>query len=93
MLGKLYQLAEKYPAVIDEVRGRGLMIGIEFLTNELGYEVAKGLFDRGVLVAGTLINAKSIRIEPPLTITREQQDQVIERLDATLEEVNKTATK
>ncbi|MBF7081534.1 putrescine aminotransferase [Desulfallas sp. Bu1-1] len=91
MLGKLRELAEKYPAVVQEVRGRGLMIGIEFQTNELGYEVAKGLFARGVLVAGTLINAKSIRIEPPLTITREQQDQVIERLAATLEEVNKIA--
>lgn len=42
-------------------------------------------------MAGILINAKSIRIEPPLTITREQQDQVIERLAATLEEVNKIA--
>ncbi|SFH06095.1 diamine aminotransferase apoenzyme [Desulfotomaculum arcticum] len=88
MLGKLYQLAETYPAVVDEVRGRGLMIGIEFLTNELGYEVAKGLFARGVLVAGTLINAKSIRIEPPLIISKEQQDQVIERLSDTLKEVN-----
>lgn len=92
MLGKLGELARQYPAVVQEVRGRGLMIGIEFHTNELGYEVAKGLFARGVLVAGTLINAKSIRIEPPLTITREQQDQVIDRLAATLAEVNKIAS-
>ncbi|SFQ98039.1 putrescine aminotransferase [Desulfoscipio geothermicus] len=91
MLGKLRELAEKYPAVVQEVRGKGLMIGIEFFNDELGYEVAKGLFARGVLVAGTLINAKSIRIEPPLTISREQQDQVIERLDNTLAEVDKMA--
>jgi len=88
MMSKLLPLARQYPAVVDEVRGRGLMIGIEFVTNELGYDVAKGLFARGVLVAGTLINAKSIRIEPPLTISREQQDQVIERLADTLKEVN-----
>ncbi|NHM28706.1 putrescine aminotransferase [Desulfofundulus sp. TPOSR] len=91
MLGRLRELAAKYPAVVLEVRGKGLMIGIEFVSNELGYEVAKGLFARGVLVAGTLVNAKSIRIEPPLTISREQQDQVIERLAATLEEVNRLA--
>ena len=90
MMSKLLPLARQYPAVVDEVRGRGLMIGIEFVTNELGYDVAKGLFARGVLVAGTLINAKSIRIEPPLTISREQQDQVIERLADTLKEVNAT---
>jgi len=88
MMSKLLPLARQYPAVVDAVRGRGLMIGIEFVNDELGYEVAKGLFARGVLVAGTLINAKSIRIEPPLTISREQQDQVIERLADTLKEVN-----
>ncbi|MFZ5590242.1 MAG: putrescine aminotransferase [Bacillota bacterium] len=91
MIGKLKELAAKYPTVVMEVRGKGLMIGIEFVNNELGYAVAKGLFDNGVLVAGTYINSKSIRIEPPLTITREQQDQVIERLDKVLAVVSKMA--
>ncbi|MGQ9556973.1 MAG: putrescine aminotransferase [Desulfurispora sp.] len=91
MIGRLRELAEKYPQVVLEVRGKGLMIGIEFVNNELGYAVAKGLFDNGVLVAGTYINSKSIRIEPPLTISREQQDQVIERLDKVLAEVSKMA--
>jgi Ornithine/acetylornithine aminotransferase len=93
MLGKLRALAEKYPGVIQEVRGKGLMIGIEFHNNELGYDVATGLFGAGVLVAGTLINAKSIRIEPPLTITREQQDAVISRLDKVLEKVRASVGK
>lgn len=91
MIGRLRELVEKYPQVVLEVRGKGLMIGIEFVNNELGYAVAKGLFDNGVLVAGTYINSKSIRIEPPLTISREQQDQVIERLDKVLAEVSKLA--
>lgn len=91
MIGRLRELAEKYPKVVLEVRGKGLMIGIEFVNNELGYAVAKGLFDNGVLVAGTYINSKSIRIEPPLTISREQQDQVLERLDKVLAEVSKLA--
>ncbi len=93
MLGKLKGLAVKYPEVVQEIRGKGLMIGIEFHNNELGYAVATGLFGAGVLVAGTLINAKSIRIEPPLTITREQQDAVIDRLNKVLENVKNTATK
>lgn len=91
MISQLNELAAKYPAVVQEVRGKGLMIGIEFTNNELGYAVAKGLFDSGVLVAGTYINAKSIRIEPPLTISREQQDTVLQNLDNVLAEVNKMA--
>lgn len=87
MLGELKRLAALYPTVIQEVRGKGLLIGIEFMNNEIGYEVAKGLFAQSVLVAGTYINSKSIRIEPPLTITKEQLQQVLERLDKTLAQV------
>jgi putrescine aminotransferase len=53
------------------------MIGIEFHKDEIGYEVSKGMFDRGILVAGTLINSKTIRIEPALTIGYEEVDMVI----------------
>lgn len=84
MLGELRKLAAGYPEVVQEVRGRGLLIGIEFNSNEIGYEVAKGLFAEGVLVAGTLINSKSIRIEPPLVITEELLRQVLERLERVL---------
>lgn len=62
---------------VQEIRGQGLMIGIEFHKDEIGYEVSKGMFDRGVLVAGTLVNSKTIRIEPPLTISYEEVDKVI----------------
>ena len=53
---------------------------MEFTTNEIGYEVAKGLFENGVLAAGTLINAKTIRIEAPLTITKVELDRSLEIL-------------
>jgi hypothetical protein len=48
--------------------------------------VAAGLFKRGVLVAGTLTSAHTIRIEPPLVITYEQIDAVLDRLAETLAE-------
>ena len=60
----LQSLAEKYPEIIQEVRGTGLMLAVEFHTCELGYETAKGLFARRVMTAGTLVNAKTIRFEP-----------------------------
>lgn len=77
MLGGLRNAAGEFQHLVMEIRGKGLLIGIEFHTDEIGYEVSKGMFDSGVLVAGTLINAKTIRIEPPLTITYQEADRVI----------------
>lgn len=80
-------LADRYPQVCQEARGLGLMLGVEYRTNELGYEVAKGLFENGVLVAGTLINAKTIRFEPPLTIEKEEVDTVLDILESVYQKV------
>ena len=86
---KLIDLMSNYKNICAEGRGCGLLIGMEFTSSEAGYEVAKGLFERGVLVAGTLINAKTVRIEPPLTITKAELDKVLEALDKVFAEVSK----
>lgn len=70
-----------------EIRGQGLMIGVEFHKDEIGYEVSQGMFDRGVLVAGTLINSKTIRIEPSLTISYEEVNTVIRTFKEVLDQV------
>jgi putrescine aminotransferase len=88
-LPKLIDLMEKYTDICYEARGRGLMIGMEFTSNEIGYDVAKGLFENGVLVAGTLINAKTIRIEPPLVITKAELDKVLEILNKVFANVSR----
>ena len=80
----LRELQARYPDAIVEVRGKGLLIGMEFVNTDFGYSVAAGLFRRGVLVAGTLLNAKTLRIEPALFITRKEIDEVLNRLDDTL---------
>jgi len=80
----LREIQARYADVVVEVRGRGLLIGIEFVSTDFGYSVASGLFRRGVLVAGTLLNAKTIRIEPALSIGRKDIDEVLSRLDDTL---------
>jgi putrescine aminotransferase len=71
--------------VVTDVRGRGLLIALEFADDALGFAVSKYLFDRGVLVAGTLVNARTIRVEPPLTIERAQADTVFAILRDALE--------
>lgn len=50
----LRALQKQFPEIIKEVRGRGLMIGLEFITNDLGCLFSKGLYSRNVLVSGTL---------------------------------------
>ena len=87
IMPKLLDLAKKYDSIYDFISGKGLLIGQHFKDAEVGYKVAAGLFKRGVLVAGTLTSAHTIRIEPPLVITYEEIDAVLNRLEDTLKEV------
>lgn len=79
--GKLRELGEKYPGIFDQVTGQGLLIGMHFVNDEIGYEVASGLFARGVITAGTLTNAKCIRFEPALNIPMELLDEALNRME------------
>jgi len=87
MLGELQGLKRRYSDHLLEARGLGLLIGLEFVDTQFGYAVAAGLFKRGVLVAGTLLNSKTLRIEPALNIPRALVDEVLEKLEDTLEEL------
>ncbi|GFP35318.1 putrescine aminotransferase [Candidatus Hakubella thermalkaliphila] len=87
---KLQELATQYPQIYKNVTGKGLLIGQHFHNPETGYKVAAGLFKRGVLVAGTLTSAHTIRMEPPLIITYDQINEVLNRLSDTLTEVART---
>jgi putrescine aminotransferase len=87
IISKLKAIAAQYPQIYESVTGRGLLIGMHFKDAAVGYKVAAGLFKRGVLVAGTLTSAHTVRIEPPLIITYEQIDAVLNRLSDTLADV------
>ena len=80
-LAGLKKLQEKYPTVLKEFRGSGMLICMEFPEAEVGYEVTKNLFARNVMTAGTLVNAKTVRIEPPITQAYETIDKVLAALD------------
>jgi putrescine aminotransferase len=86
-IARLKVLAEKYPQIYEKITGKGLLIGMHFNTPQTGYKVAAGLFKRGVLVAGTLTSAQTIRVEPPLVISYEQIDDVLGRLEDTLKPI------
>ncbi|SMC56355.1 aminotransferase class III-fold pyridoxal phosphate-dependent enzyme [Sporomusa malonica] len=84
-IGKLIELNKAYPDVIREVRGKGLMIGIELTKEGIGGLILSEMIDQGVLIAYTLNNPKVIRIEPPLIIEQQQIDYVIKALAGALE--------
>ena len=87
LLAELAGLQRKYPQVLAEAHGRGLLIGMEFPVQEIGWQVAAGLFKRGVLVAGTYSKAQVIRIEPALGIPQELLGEMLNRLEDTFKEV------
>jgi putrescine aminotransferase len=87
LLPKLQKLATQYPQIYEKITGKGLLIGMHFHNPEIGYKVAAGLFKRGVLVAGTLISSQTLRIEPPLIVSYEQLDILLDRLNETLKDV------
>lgn len=88
MIAKLRALRRRFPKLCIDIRGKGLMIGMEFPSDAIGYEVSKSLFDNGVLVAGTLFSAKTIRIEPPLTITPAEMNTAVNTIEKVFKEVN-----
>lgn len=74
----LQDAADRRSDLIKEVRGKGLMIGLEFQEDEVGELVVAQLLKRGVCVAYALNNPRVLRFEPPLIITDEQiQDAVV----------------
>jgi putrescine aminotransferase len=85
----LEKLKNKYPKLMPTYRGRGLMIAMEFCDGDLGYEVVYEAFNRRLLLSGSLINAKTIRIEPPLNITDEHVIRALEILDESMAVVYK----
>jgi putrescine aminotransferase len=84
----LQRLHERFPNIIRDVRGRGLLIGVEIVDATVGESLAARMFDRNVLVAYTLNKPEVIRIEPPLIITRDLIDSALERFEDSLQEVS-----
>ena len=93
VLSRLESLKERF-SVIGDVRGMGLMIGIELITdNRLTPATAEAeavrdfCLKRGVLIGVGGVYGNVVRIQPPLVITREQLDSALDTLELALSEV------
>ena len=79
-LDGLKKIQAQYPQVITEVRGLGMMIGIEMSKEGVGGMLLSLLIDDGIIIAYTLNNPKVIRIEPALNMPLELIDKVLDSI-------------
>jgi 4-aminobutyrate aminotransferase len=81
----LRPLLETAPGFVRDVRGKGLMLAVEFATADQAEAVQWAAFQRGLLVleCGT----SSIRMSPPLTVTSDEMVTAIELFSDSVHEV------
>lgn len=89
---------EKRNPLIGEVRGQGLMIGVELVRDEKltpanseAEALRDSLLRQGVLVGVGGVYGNVVRFQPPLTITKAQIDRAIEAFSSALAEVGQAA--
>jgi len=84
MLARLKALQSKYPKVLKDARGIGMLSALEFYDEAVGYRFAKEMYARKVMTAGTLNNSLTIRIQPPLIISMEDLETALVCMDEAL---------
>jgi 4-aminobutyrate aminotransferase len=83
-LSGLRVIAARHPDVVVDIRGRGLMIGVEFDTPERAEEVQWAAFQRGLLVLEC--GRKAIRLAPPLVVTESEVDTAVRILGEAIDD-------
>jgi putrescine aminotransferase len=77
-------LGTRYPDVVREVRGLGLLAGVELTSEGYGGWIIPEMVKRGVTAAWTLNMQRVIRLEPPLVVTEEEVERALAALEAGL---------
>ena len=80
----LDELVALYPHTLAERHGLGLMQALETHSDQLGFELTKACFRHGLLAIFAFNHQSTLQIMPPLIISEEEVDEVLERLDGAL---------
>ena len=83
-LSNLYKLKEKYPKIIKEIRGRGLLIGIQLYKDQGKF--IKKLMDNKLLTIKAADNV--VRVLPPLNVKKNEIDQFLKIVNKVCVELN-----
>ena len=84
--GRLEEVAGRHPEKIKEVRGKGMLIGVELLEQWDGHELSMNMLENGVYAKETY--RSNIRIAPPIVIDRDGMDTIASALDKGLAQFN-----
>jgi len=82
-LKKLMQIKKKY-AVVKEIRGAGLLFGMEFNEPVAEKLVSKALYDKIVI---NKVSSSTLRFLPPLIITKNNINRLVKWLDVNIKEI------
>lgn len=80
LLQTLRKLQAKYPALVTEVRGLGLMVGMKL--TKPGKDIVNQCMDKGIIINCTAGDV--LRFVPPLTIQKTHVDEMVSVLDSVL---------
>jgi acetylornithine/N-succinyldiaminopimelate aminotransferase len=83
-LSKLNQIRDKYPNVIKEIRGKGLLIGIQLYTDQTKF--IKKLMENKLLTIRAAENV--VRVLPPLNVKKNEIDQALKTIRKVCSEIN-----
>ncbi|KAH0540817.1 alanine--glyoxylate aminotransferase 2, mitochondrial [Cotesia glomerata] len=94
LLHRLSTLMLDYPTIIGDVRGKGLMIGVELIGDvetkepmavEQVLDIFEDIKDMGVLIGKGGVHGNILRIKPPMCITKEDADFTVEIIKKAVE--------
>jgi putrescine aminotransferase len=78
-------LQQRVPSVVHQVRGRGLLVGVELTHEGYGGTIIPEMLKAGVTAAWTLNQQRVIRLEPPLIVTEAEVARALAALGAAIE--------
>jgi len=84
LLAGARSLAQRYPEIVKEARGLGLLVGVELTSEGYGGWIIPEMVKRGVTAAWTLNMQSVIRLEPPLVVTQSEVRRALDALEAGL---------
>lgn len=84
MAQRLQKIRDEYPNHNFEVRGKGMIQGLDMMDGDLAKRIAKECFETGLLVGPCGVNGRVIKLIPPLTIPDDELETGLARLEAAI---------
>lgn len=84
LLAGVRSLQAAFPGIVADVRGLGLLVGVELTNEGYGGAIIPEMLKAGVTAAWTLNMQRVIRLEPPLVVTAQEVDRAVAALGAGL---------